>query len=96
MSKIRIEDYTERSSLGYVWGDSWEKAERDALEAMVDAFASEMKKKLIAKMEEGYGGWANDSSRLLLQRKLEEHVSRGEGQWVDVANLACFLWNLED
>lgn len=68
--------------------------ELDALDALVDAFAKEMKAKLRKKYLDGYTGWDEPSLRPILELKLTEHVARG-GQYVDVANLAAMLWNLD-
>jgi hypothetical protein len=72
--------------------------EERALDALVDAFAAEMKLKLRRKYwREGYTGWDDRSSRSLIEERLGEHVGRllrgGEAQEVDVANLAAMLWN---
>lgn len=68
------------------------------LEGMVDSFAEEMKRKLRAKVYDGYGGWDNKRNQYILERKMMIHVGRlmkGEAQHVDVANLVAFLWYLE-
>lgn len=74
-------------------------AEVAALDAMVDAFAAEMKKKLKAKLVHGYGGWDSEDPevRRNIEIGLSVHVARhlrGEGaQSVDIANFAAMLWN---
>lgn len=69
--------------------------ELERLFEMVDAFAAEMKEKLRLKHEQGYGGWDDPDLHALIVGKLREHVERGEGQRVDVANLAAMLWHQE-
>lgn len=68
--------------------------ELDALYALVDAFAEEMKGKLRRKYVEGFTGWDDPELRPELERRLQLHVIRG-GQYVDVANLAAMLWNMD-
>jgi hypothetical protein len=71
--------------------------EPQALEALVDEFSSEMKKKLIQKyLRDGYTGWDDPGNRGVILEKLRDHVDRlvaGEPQEIDVANLAAMLWN---
>lgn len=74
-------------------------AEVAALDAMVDAFAAAMKKKLKTQLVKGYGGW--DSPDPEVQRNIEiglsvhvvRHLRREGDQSVDIANLAAMLWN---
>lgn len=68
-------------------------AEFEALDAMVDAFAREMKKKLHAKALEGRTGWDDPECRDGIREAMIEHAARGLFQEVDVANLAAMLWN---
>lgn len=71
-------------------------AEEQALEALVDAFAAEMKAKLKAKADEGWRGWDDPQYKGNIERFLLDHAQRGlddSRQYVDVANLAAMLWN---
>lgn len=68
-------------------------AEFKALDALVDAFAAEMKKKLRVKALQGRGGWDNPEFEDGIRESLERHVCRGKGQEIDIANLAAMLWN---
>lgn len=74
-------------------------AEVAALDALVDAFAAEMKKKLRKQLAKGYCGWDDDTPDVKrnLHLGLSVHVARhlrGEGdQSVDIANFAAMLWN---
>jgi hypothetical protein len=61
------------------------------LEMMIDAFAQAMKKKLRQKARAGYSGW-DSASIERLEQKMVDHVSRGAGQEVDIANFAAMLW----
>ncbi|SFI60630.1 hypothetical protein [Albimonas pacifica] len=74
----------------HMWGDFDEVA---ALNAMVDAFAAEMKAKLEASWRrKGKGGWDSPNwhpDQILAA--LREHVDKGDP--IDVANFAAFLWN---
>lgn len=71
-------------------------AELKALNAMVDAFAAEMKKKLKFKMTMGFGGWDNAEClkgiQIGMMANAAKHVLEG-GQEVDIANLAAMIWN---
>lgn len=70
-------------------------AELKALDALVDAFAAEMKKKLRKKAAEGRSGWDNPLYKDGIRDALILHVVRGPGQEVDAANLAAMLWNFK-
>jgi hypothetical protein len=82
-------------SAGECEHNNW--VEEHALDALVDAFAAEMKAKLRRKYwRDGYTGWDDPSNRPIIEQKLREHVGRllaGWDQAVDVANLAAMLWN---
>ena len=68
----------------------------DALDALVNAFAIEMKKKLRRKlMLEGRNGWDDPACAEEIRAAMREHANRGPGQEIDIANLAAMLWNLE-
>lgn len=69
-------------------------AELDALDAMVDAFAVAMKAKLRKKWREGQRGWDDRECERGIRNALAWHVERGQGQEVDIANLAAMLWNM--
>jgi hypothetical protein len=75
-----------------IFGDH--SAELRALDALVDAFAVEMKKKLRAKADAGRTGWDNPANADGIRAAMFEHAARGPGQEVDVANFAAMLWNL--
>jgi hypothetical protein len=71
------------------------KNEEEALNALVDTFAAEMKKKLQAKREDGFHGWDYPDASAEIRTKYRQHLRRKNNQWVDVANLAAMLWNFE-
>lgn len=50
-------------------------------------------KSIHEKRELGWTGWDQPENKELLKQKLLENYR--EEDWVDVANLALFLWNLE-
>lgn len=66
----------------------------EALDALVDAFAAEMKRKLRHKALEGRSGWDDPQNEQFIRDSMLRHVQRGRGQEVDVANLAAMLWNM--
>lgn len=65
----------------------------EALDALVNAFAAEMKKKLRRKALEGRSGWDDPQYADGIRTAMIEHAQRGPGQEIDVANLAAMLWN---
>lgn len=68
--------------------------ERAALCTMVNAFSSEMGKKLLRSLDRGKRGWDDPSwEREEAIAQLLEHVKKGD--MVDVANFAMFIWNME-
>lgn len=77
-----------------------EEVQEKALNTLVDAFAAEMKAKLLQKMREGYRGWDDHGLSTKLGLGLRNHAQRAiveedPEQLVDVANLAAMLWNME-
>lgn len=69
---------------------AWKKA----LDAMVDSFAEQMKAKLSRKALEGKTGWDDPNwTPDMIKQNLIEHVEKENGDMVDVANIAMFLWN---
>ena len=70
-------------------------AEFQALNALVDEFAKAMKRKLRAKLFSGRSCWDDVKNAEGIRAALLEHAARGVGQWIDVANFAAMLWNME-
>ncbi len=71
--------------------------EEAAFNALVDKFGAEMKAKFKLKLDQGKGGWMDESDPdliLELRNSLHEHLAKGGAQMIDVANLAAMLWNL--
>lgn len=56
-------------------------------------FTAEMLKKILKKQRQGYSGWDNQDCAAYMQRQLTKHTK--EGDYLDVANIAMFLWKLE-
>ena len=92
---ITTEEYTPRCNCRSV-GECYHGlgAEENALNALVDEFAKEMKRKLQEKRLEGYHGWDDPEYKEELERLLREHVNKEGAQMVDVANFAAMLWNM--
>lgn len=67
--------------------------EFEALDALVDKFAAEMKRKLRrAATQKGRSGWDDPSWPVYdIKGRLLTHVEKGDP--VDVANFAAFWWN---
>ena len=85
---IKIRDFTKKTD------DDIRLAEKKALSAMVDAFADEMKKKLYQKHEEGWDGWDDESYEELFRKRLCEQILKQNRDYVDIANFAAMLWNM--
>ncbi len=66
-----------------------------ALEKVLELFSQDMKARLDEKEKVGWKGWNRNSenNRIHLLIRLMENTRKR--QWIDVANLAMFLWNLE-
>ena len=58
----------------------------------VDKFAEAMKRKLLLKAREGWTGWNHAAFGRRCREKLRDHIPDGDP--IDVANFAMFLWNL--
>lgn len=69
-------------------------SELDAINACVDDFATEMKEKLKAKYFNGYHGWDDEEwTPEMIRTALIDHLYKPNGDMVDVANFAMFMWN---
>ncbi len=71
-------------------------AEVLALKRLADRFAVAMKAKLLEKYYEGRRGWDRPELRDSIREALVEQTRKNPIDPVDVANLAAFLWNLEE
>lgn len=79
--------------LDYLVSDDYEQMEKEALDVLLEKGADEMGARLYDKVEMGWSGWDLPENKELLKQKLLENYR--EEDWIDVANLALFLWNLE-
>lgn len=73
-------------------------SEEDRIKALIDAFATEMKVKLLLKSGDGWSGWRDRSYKPDFHRQLHDHAMRAllddePLQLVDVANYCAFLWH---
>jgi len=64
------------------------------LSKTVMVFALQMLDKLNMKQSRGWHGWGDKTLKGQFKKDLLKHVEKGD--WVDVANYAMFLWNLEN
>ena len=69
-------------------------SEVDKLTKLIDDFSYEMKKKLYQKYILGYRGWDSLVYKEGIRQSIIDHAKRGDGQEIDIANLAAMLWNL--
>ena len=65
-----------------------------ALERCVEVFSEDMLYKLKNKFLQGYDGWDDPNTLDFLKESLKSHMDKGD--MVDVANLAMFIWNIEN
>jgi len=68
--------------------------ETQRLQAAVNDFSKEMKRKLLQKKDRGFEGWDcinSENGQLKLMTHFVRAIKDPE-QWVDVANFAMFLW----
>lgn len=59
----------------------------------ISGFGAEMLKKILKKGRQGHAGWDSQDCAAYMQHQLTEHCKKGD--YVDVANIAMFLWKLE-
>jgi hypothetical protein len=64
------------------------------LDQAVDNFAAEMKARLREQAMKGYRGWDDPENYQRIVEMMVRHAAVGEGEEVDVANLAMILWSL--
>lgn len=76
-------------SEGYV------KEEMARLDMVVDAFAAQLKMRLVEKIKEGRGGWEDPSNTGEIYNSLLAHAAStplARFRELDIANYAMFLW----
>lgn len=76
--------------------------DNEMLEKLVNEFGDQMKQRLIEGSARGYKGWTHAEEKesdlwasgheLFIRRLL---AAASQRRWIDVANYAAFLWNLE-
>lgn len=81
-------------STDFVTEEAKQKAQTDALGALLDAFVKEMGAKIFQKLQEGQTGWDEVTNTNNLRKKLLTNFEKGD--MVDVAALAMFVWNLQN
>jgi hypothetical protein len=60
---------------------------------LVDGFLVKMLTKLLEKHKEGYRGWENSDNKVEFEKRLFNHALNGD--MVDAANFAAFIWNID-
>lgn len=81
-------------STDFVSEEAKNKAQAEALGALLDVFVKEVGSKIFTKLQEGYSGWDDPANANVMRKKLLTNFENGD--MVDVAALAMFLWNLQD
>ena len=56
-------------------------------------FVKAMRNRTEQKSLEGFDGWAEPDWRRSMRGRIDTKIK--QGKWVDVANFAMFLWNLD-
>ena len=67
--------------------------EQNKLIECLGRFQALMLKKMFKKGRQGHSGWDRKENAGYMQRQLTEHAKKGD--YLDCANIAMFLWNLE-
>jgi len=90
--------YTAKRDLIYNNPNAAKALEKNQLSLLVDAFATEMKKVLHEKVDDGFCLWDNESVKTLLDLRtdLASAGKRAHLNPVHVANLAAFIWNRDN
>jgi len=73
--------------------------ETQALINLTEKAVVKMQDKLLQKRDEGYHGWDDSRIRDDLINSLIAHIERAKSdpnQWLDVANLAIMVWNIDE
>ena len=74
--------------------DAETQEEITRLDQAVGEFAAEMKARLREQAMKGYRGWDDPENYQRIVELMVKHAAVGEGEEVDVANLAMILWSL--
>ena len=79
----------------YITNEVRKAAESEALANLMNTFSEAMFAKIVSKMQQGYHGWDRKDPVIieLLKNRLADNVNRGD--WIDVANVSMFLWNMQ-
>ena len=74
------------------------KDEQASLAKLSELFRDAMLNRLVEKFEDGWEGWNIKKEMARFGGGIKERIIKNalDGDWVDVANLAMFAWNLED
>ena len=79
----------------YITSEIRDAAEKEAVATLIGQFSENMFVKLMQKMKSGYHGWDVKDSEAVekLKNQLANNVNQGD--WIDVANISMFLWNMQ-
>jgi len=79
----------------YITDEIRNAAEQEALATLMNTFTEKMFEKTMVKKKAGYRGWDSLSPETIesLKAKLADNIN--DGDWIDVANICMFLWNLK-
>lgn len=79
-------------SENYITDEVRKAAEQEALANLMNVFSDKMFEKIMKKFQDGYSGWDNPISLEIVKEKLVNNINAKD--WIDVAVLSMFLWNL--
>jgi hypothetical protein len=81
-------------AVNYISETAKREAEQQAIGALMNAFTDGMVHELTSKLDTSYAGWDNGTTESVetLKSRLADSINNQD--WVDVANIAMFLWNL--
>lgn len=66
--------------------------EKDKLNRLLDYFTDRMRNRVIDKLDMGHAGWNLEGLRNYMSEELSNHLAKGD--YLDIANIAMFLDNL--
>ena len=68
-------------------------AEKEALANLMSVFSEEVFEKIMKKFDSGYRGWDQNENIEKLKERLANNINNND--WIDVAAVSMFLWNIE-
>lgn len=76
----------------FISDEAKKDAETKAIGVLMNLFTDKMVEKLRKNLEKGKSGWDDPSISDVLKTQLSDNIN--DADWVDVAVISMFLWNL--